>query len=63
MRKAQRRRDESWALEVFDKAPYVTLSMISTDGTPYGVPLNMVRRDNTTFYFHCADEGEKIDCI
>ena len=63
MRKASRRMPEEWALDVFDKAPYVTVSMIRPDGTPYGVPVNMVRKDDRTFYFHCADEGEKIDCI
>lgn len=63
MRKGERRRDEAWALEVFGRAPYVTLSMVRPDGTPYGVPLNMVRRDERTLYFHCAGEGEKIDCI
>ncbi len=63
MRKGERRRDEAWALEVFDRAPYVTMSMVRPDGTPYGVPLNMVRRDERTLYFHCAGEGEKIDCI
>lgn len=63
MRKGERRRDEAWALEVFDRAPYVTMSMVRPDGTPYGVPLNMVRRDDRTLYFHCAGEGEKIDCI
>lgn len=55
--------DEDWALEVFDKAPYVTVSMIRSDGIPYGLPLSVVRKDNRTFYFHCAAEGEKIDCI
>lgn len=55
--------DENWALEVFDKAPYVTVSMIRPDGIPYGLPLSVVRKDNRTFYFHCAAEGEKIDCI
>lgn len=55
--------DEDWALEVFDKAPYVTVSMIRPDGIPYGLPLSVVRKDNRTFYFHCAAEGEKIDCI
>lgn len=63
MRKASRRHDEKWALEVFDKAPYVTVSMTRPDGTPYGLPLSVVRRDDTTFYFHCADEGEKLDCL
>ncbi len=63
MRKASRQKDSQWALEVFDKAPYITVSMIRPDGTPYGLPLSLVRRDQNTFYFHCAFEGEKIDCI
>ncbi len=63
MRKLNRRKDAQWALEVFDKAPYITLSMIRSDGTPYAVPLNMVRKDESTFYFHCAFEGEKIECM
>ncbi len=63
MRKAARRQSEAWALDVFDKAPYVTVSMTRPDGTPYGVPLSLVRKDARTFYFHCADEGEKIDCM
>lgn len=63
MRKAARQKDALWALEVFDKAPYVTVSMTRPDGTPYGLPLNLVRKDTTTFYFHCAAEGEKIDCL
>lgn len=63
MRKIQREKSAEWAFEVFDKAPYVTVSMTRPDGTPYGLPMNLVRKDETTFYFHCAAEGEKIDCI
>lgn len=63
MRKANRRKDAQWALDVFDKAPYITISMVRPDGTPYGLPLNIVRKDEKTFYFHCASEGEKIDCL
>lgn len=63
MRKAGRQKDEKWALEVFDKAPYVTVSMTRPDGTPYGLPLSVVRKDERTFYFHCAGEGEKLDCL
>lgn len=62
MRKADRRKDARWALEVFDKAPFITVSMTRPDGIPYGLPLNIARKDETTFYFHCAAEGEKIDC-
>lgn len=63
MRKAGRQKDSAWALEVFDKAPYVTVSMTRPDGSPYGVPLSVVRKDDRTFYFHCAGEGEKLDCL
>ncbi|MDE6812181.1 MAG: pyridoxamine 5'-phosphate oxidase family protein [Muribaculaceae bacterium] len=63
MRKHNRRKDSVWALDVFDKAPFVTLSMMRPDGTPYGLPLSIVRSDDSTFYFHCASEGEKIDCL
>ena len=54
MRKASREMDATFAFEVLDKAPYVTVSFTRPDGSPYGVP---------TFYFHCAMEGEKLDCI
>lgn len=63
MRKSDRCKDASWALKVFDSAPYVTVSMIRPDGTPYGLPLSLVRKDEDIFYFHCAYDGEKIDCF
>lgn len=63
MRRARREKDAVWALDVFAKAPYVTVSMTRPDGTPYGIPLNLAIKDENTFYFHCAAEGEKIDCI
>ena len=63
MRKASRQKSAEWALDVFDKAPYITVSMMRPDGTPYGLPLSLVRSDDKTFYFHCAGEGEKLDCI
>lgn len=63
MRKASRETDAPFALEVFDRAPYVTVSMTRPDGTPYGLPLSLARTDERTFYFHCAAEGEKLDCL
>lgn len=63
MRKASRQKDADWALEVFDRAPYVTVSMTRPDGTPYGLPLSLARDDDSTFYFHCAGEGEKLGCL
>lgn len=52
-----------WAREVFDKAPYITVSMVSCDGTPYALPLSLARTDDNTFYFHCANEGKKLDIL
>lgn len=63
MRKAALQLCADHALEIFDKAPYVTVSMCRPDGSPYGLPLSLVRKDAETFYFHCADVGEKIDCL
>lgn len=63
MRKKSREMDAAFALQVIDEAPYVTVSMLRPDGTPYGIPLSLVRTDATTFYFHCALKGDKLDCI
>ncbi|MBQ3753751.1 MAG: pyridoxamine 5'-phosphate oxidase family protein [Prevotella sp.] len=63
MRKASRAMDAAFAMEVLDKAPYVTVSFTRPDGSPYGVPLSLARTDERTFYFHCALEGDKLDCI
>lgn len=63
MRKASREMDEAFALDVLDKAPYITVSFTRPNGAPYGVPLSLARTDGRTFYFHCAPEGDKLDCI
>ena len=55
--------DASFALEVLSKAPFVTVCFTKPNGAPYGVPLSLVATDDKTFYFHCATEGEKLDCI
>ena len=44
MRKVSREMDAAFALEVLDKAPYVTVSMTRPDGSPYGLPLSLARR-------------------
>lgn len=63
MRKKSREMDASWALEVMDKAPYITVSMTDENGMPYAVPLSLARTDKNTFYFHCATEGKKLDIL
>ena len=63
MRKVSREMSAEWALEVFDKAPYITVSMTGADGVPYGLPLSLVRTDEKTFWFHCATEGKKLNIL
>lgn len=53
-----------WALtEVLDKAPYITVAMVTPEGEPYSVPLSMARTDEHTFYFHCAANGKKAEIL
>ena len=63
MRKESRQMSAEWALEVFDKAPYITVSMADADVNPYGLPLSLVRTDEKTFWFHCATEEKKLDIL
>ncbi|MGM9700631.1 MAG: pyridoxamine 5'-phosphate oxidase family protein [Prevotella sp.] len=63
MRKKSREMDAVWALEVMDKAPYLTVSMTDACGMPYSVPLSIARTDENTFYFHCATEGKKLNIL
>jgi len=63
MRRKDREMPAEWALEVFDCAPYATLSLTRADGTAYGVPVSHVRGGDNVFYFHCANDGEKLDAI
>lgn len=63
MRKKSREMDAAWALEVMDKAPYITVSMTDGEGMPYSIPLSLARTDENTFYFHCATEGKKLDIL
>ena len=51
-------RDE--ALAVADKCAFATMATVNPDGSPYCVPLSMVR-EGEWLYFHSALEGHKID--
>ena len=43
MRKKSREMDAAWALEVIDRAPYVTVAMTDVDGNPYAVRIQTKR--------------------
>jgi len=63
MRKESREMPATWALEVFDHAPFATLGMVLNNNLPYSLPISHARTDEKTFYFHCANEGLKLDAI
>lgn len=63
MRRKDREMSKDFALEVADKCEYAVLSMTDArNNAPYCVPISIVRVQQTV-YFHCAKEGEKIDCL
>lgn len=63
MRKKSREMDSEWALDVIRRAPFITVSFVRPDGSAYGVPLSLATENGTDWFFHCAKEGEKLDCV
>ena len=62
MRRNDRAAGAEEARRLLETAEYGVLSMASSDGVPYGIPLNFAfMRD--CIYFHCAPEGKKIDLL
>ena len=62
MRRNDRERDQAFAYEVIDHCAYGVAALAGKDGTPYCIPLSLVRMEDT-LYFHCALEGTKLDLL
>ena len=62
MRRKDRQMPEEFAWEVVDKCEYAFLAMTAEDGSPYGLPITIVR-DGSAVYFHSAMEGRKAACL
>ena len=60
MRRKDRERSRDEALAFLDKCEYAVLATVNEDGSPYCIPLSVVR-DNDLVYFHCAAEGQKVE--
>ncbi|MDR0569362.1 MAG: pyridoxamine 5'-phosphate oxidase family protein [Spirochaetaceae bacterium] len=60
MRRKDREISREAAEAVVDACAYAVLSTANPDGSPYGVPVSIVR-DGAWLYFHCAQEGQKVD--
>lgn len=59
MRRKDRERTREFALDVVDSSDYAVLATVNADGSPYCVPLTIVR-EGENIYFHCAPEGQKL---
>ncbi len=62
MRRFKQLLSEADAKDILSKGSNGILSLVDTDGTPYGVPMSYVY-DGAHIYFHSAVEGHKIDCL
>ena len=62
MRRKDRQMPEAFAWEVVDRCEYAVLGMTAEDGTPYCLPVTVVR-DGQRVYFHSAMEGRKARCL
>lgn len=60
MRRSDRERDRSFALQVIDDCEYGTVAF--SGESPYCVPLSLARAGDT-LYFHCAFEGKKLEYL
>jgi nitroimidazol reductase NimA-like FMN-containing flavoprotein (pyridoxamine 5'-phosphate oxidase superfamily) len=63
VRRQDRLMDEERALQLLESNDYGILSMVSKDGTPYGIPVNYVFDGKESIFIHCAPEGKKLQCI
>lgn len=60
MRRKDREMDREFALEVIDKAVYCVISVIDTEGNPYGFPISHVRQGDEIL-IHSARSGKKVE--
>jgi len=62
LRNKKRGITETEARELLERGEYGILSMCSSSGQPYGIPLSYCIVNNA-IYFHCGTEGRKLDAI
>lgn len=62
MRRKEKQLPLAESQAILNKGEYGVLSTISSNGYPYGTPLNYVYT-NECIYFHSAEDGQKIQNI
>lgn len=63
MRRFKQLLDEQATKEILADATNGVLSLVDSDGEPYGVPISYVYDGDRRIYFHSAVKGHKIECI
>lgn len=65
IRRKDRILENEQSIELLKKSEYGFLNLGQTEnGYAYGIPINYVYDENQNcLYFHCAPEGQKIDCL
>lgn len=62
MRRIKQELCESECYAILNRLTHGVLALAGDDGYPYALPINYVVEGNK-IYFHCAQEGHKIDAI
>lgn len=63
VRRQDRLLDEARALHLLREGEYGVLSLVDSEGNPYGIPVNYVWDGHDHLYLHGAPAGKKLDCI
>lgn len=63
IRRQDRCMDEDRSRQLLLECEHAVLSMVDSDGMPYGIPVNFVFERPGHLYIHCAPEGRKLQCL
>ena len=63
MRRFKQLLDGQATKEILNNATNGVLSLVDSDGEPYGVPISYAYDGDRNIYFHSAVKGHKIECI
>ena len=65
MRRKDRQTGEEAVRRLLEEGEYGVLSLLTPEGTPYGVPLTYAAQGDSplVLYMHCARDGRKLECL
>lgn len=63
MRRIRQQLPDEDAIKILNEMSNGVLSLVDTDGEPYGVPISYAFDGKSRIYFHSAVKGHKISCI